>query len=321
MNKNLIVLNSKIIIGLSGGADSVYLLYQLAKLQDEKKLTLYAVHLDHEWRKESHLDAAFCAELCKDLNITFITKKASELDFIPQKNGSKEDIGRQLRRYFFEKIRKDYNADAIALAHHQDDQLETFFIRLSRGSSLEGLCGIKEKTDYYIRPLLNISKNEILDFFKKNNYSYKEDFTNSSYNYLRNRIRHKALPALQECDDRFAKKCLESITQLQNAETFLKDYVDKIYTDITYYDSKQNVLILDTKKLLILNLYIQKRIIQKWLIEHSVSFSSSNNFLNEIIRFIQSKNGGSHQLAKSWKIIKKQSKIFIQFFAFYNSSL
>ncbi len=311
MNNDLITLNSIIIIGLSGGADSVYLLYKLASLKNEKNLTLYAVHLDHEWRKESHLDAAFCAQLCKNLNITFITKKASELDFIAQENGSKEDIGRQLRRYFFEKVRKDYSAHFIALAHHQDDQLETFFIRLSRGSSLEGLCGIKEKNGYYIRPLLHLSKNQILDFLKKHNYAYTEDASNASDIYLRNRIRQKAIPTLQECDDRFTKKCLESIYQLQYAESFLKEHTESLYQDITYKDLQQNIIVLNIKKLLTFNSYIQKRIIQKWLIEHSVPFTSSNSFLNEIIRFIQSKQGGSHQLGTSWKITKKQSKIFI----------
>jgi tRNA(Ile)-lysidine synthase len=311
MNSSLIQSNSTIILGLSGGPDSVYLLHQLHALQKEKNFTIIAAHLDHEWRKESGTDAEFCKNLCVSLGISCVLTKASELDFTPKDTGSKEDSGRQLRRYFFEKIVNQYQAQYIALAHHQDDQLETFFIRLARGSSLEGLCGIKEKTEKYIRPLLQTSKKEILNYLHTHNLAYTHDASNASDDYLRNRIRNKALPMLEQCDARFFSKTLETIEHLQDAEKFLQDHVKKTYQKITHYNETLECPVLSTPQLLELNNYLQKKIIQYWLIQNNVSFSSSNNFLNEIVRFINSKKGGSHQLGTSWKIIKKQSRIWI----------
>ena len=311
MNLTLIPPHSTIITGLSGGPDSVYLLYQLYALQKEKHLTIIAAHLDHEWRKESAADAEFCKNLCASLKIECIVTKASELDFTPKDTGSKEDTGRQLRRYFFENLLEQYEAQYIALAHHQDDQLETFFIRLARGSSLEGLCGIKQQTEKYIRPLLKTSKKEILEYLHTHNLIYTQDASNASDDYLRNRIRNKALPLLQECDARFTTKTLETIEHLQDAEKFLQDYTKKMYASIIYFNETLQCSVLAIAQLLELDLYLQKRIIQHWLIQNNVSFSSSNNFLNEILRFINSKKGGSHQLGTSWKIIKKQSRIWI----------
>ncbi len=311
MNKIIIKPHSTLIIGLSGGPDSVYLLHQLVALRTEKNLTLIAAHLDHEWRKESGNDAQFCKELCENLQVTCIIKKASDLDFLPKNTGSQEDTGRQLRRYFFEKIREEFNADAITLAHHQDDQLETFFIRIMRGASLEGLCGIKETSNFYIRPLLDTSKKEIIEYVDAHNLCYVTDASNASDNYLRNRIRNKALPALQECDARFTSKCLKIIEHLQEINTFVDEHTKAIYTALTFTKTEDGIQRLDWKKLVALNLYLQKRILQTWLIKHNVQFSPSNSFLEEMLRFISSKKGGSHQLGTSWKIVKKQSHIWI----------
>ena len=310
INKNLIASNATLLIGLSGGPDSVYLLHQLAGLRKEKNLTLIAAHLDHEWRSESNNDAAFCQQLCTNLDIHCIVKKASELNFIPEKNGSKEDIGRQLRRYFFSTLMTHYDADAVALGHHQDDQVETFLIRLIRGSSLEGLCGIQERNGFYIRPLLYISKQTILTYLTEHNLSYVIDASNQSDIYLRNRIRHTALPALTGCDNRFTRKCIETIEHLQSAEDFLKEHTEEVYSQLCSAN-KETQQILNGKKLLTYHLYIQKRIIQLWLIKHNIQFNASDNFLEEILRFISTKKGGSHQLGTSWKIIKKQSMLSI----------
>lgn len=129
---DLITPNRTIIVGLSGGPDSVCLLSLLKKLASSYEITVIAAHLDHGWRTQSGQDAAFCKEFAESLGVTYIQAHASEIKLTKPYNGSKEEQGRMLRRQFFETVAADTNAHAIALAHHQDDQQETFFLRMIR---------------------------------------------------------------------------------------------------------------------------------------------------------------------------------------------
>ncbi len=148
-------------------------------------------------------------------------------------NGSQEEYGRRLRRHFFEQILREYNADSVALAHHAQDQEETFFIRLIRGSSLTGLTSIKPKNGPYIRPLLETPKAEILAWLHTNNIPYALDKTNESPDYLRNRIRLNVLPALRICDERFEANFLTTLNRLKTTEDFLERLTQKAFEKIT----------------------------------------------------------------------------------------
>ena len=152
---SLIPKNSKVIVGLSGGPDSVFLLHLLAHKKNHGLVQdVVVAHLDHEWRPNSDEDVQFCHELAKKYDIRLVAAKMSDLSISLKFNGSKEEVARHARRFFFEQLRKKENADTIALAHHAQDQQETFFIRLIRGASLAGLTAIKPQHGYYIRPLL-----------------------------------------------------------------------------------------------------------------------------------------------------------------------
>ncbi|MFT6765952.1 MAG: tRNA(Ile)-lysidine synthase [Alteromonas naphthalenivorans] len=293
-----------IIIGLSGGPDSVYLLHKLISQKcSEPNFTLIAAHLDHEWRKDSHKDVEFCEQLCKKLNVTFVSKKASELSINIKYNGSQEEVGRKLRRYFFEQLAQEYNANEIVLGHHADDQLETFFIRLFRGTTTHGLACMKQRDGLYSRPLLNISKQKILDWLKENNKDYLEDPTNNSDKYLRNKIRNSVLPALKACDNRFEQNTIRAIKHIQNTERFLQEHTKKTYEQLL--DEKKE---LNLKQFFTLDPYLQKRILQHWLVQNKATHILSDALLKEILRFLESPRGGSHQISTQWKIIKKQSK-------------
>ncbi len=137
---NLIPPHATLIVGLSGGPDSVLLLHYLAALAHTHNLTLIAAHLDHEWRPDSYKDVEFCQELTQRLGIKLVASKLSDLSLSRKFNGSKEEYARSMRRHFLEQIQHQYHANFIALAHHADDQQETFFIRMMRGTSLSGLC-------------------------------------------------------------------------------------------------------------------------------------------------------------------------------------
>ena len=136
--ENLISPDQTIIIGLSGGPDSVFLLYFFLNIQKKYNLKLIAAHLDHGWRTESPQDAEFCKNLCTERNIPYFQKHLRDIKQTKSPSGSPEQDARNARRAFFQDLAHEQHADAIALAHHQDDLIETFFIRLIRGSRFNG---------------------------------------------------------------------------------------------------------------------------------------------------------------------------------------
>jgi tRNA(Ile)-lysidine synthase len=304
--KNLIPDNSTIIIGLSGGPDSVFLLHALAPLREEKKLTIIAAHLNHEWRAEAEKDEQLCHHVCHQLNIQFISKKMSELNATFKFNGSKEEIGRKARRHFFESLAREYTAQAIALAHHADDQMETFFIRLIRGASLAGLAGMKAKDSLYIRPLLGIKKAEILEYLNEHQITYAIDASNESTDYLRNRIRNSVIPALKLSDDRFENNFASTHEQLQQTEEFLQQFAQKTYSEI----SVENAV--DIQKLLNLHPALRSRVLILWLIAHKVPFIPSQGFFDEIVRFLEKPGNGEHSFYGKWNIKKILDKASIK---------
>lgn len=297
--------NSKIVVGLSGGPDSVFLLNFLNNLAKQKQLTLLAAHLNHEWRADSTDDVKFCQDLCSSIGVPLISQKISNLVISLKFNGSKEEYARKCRRYFFEQLKKEHNADSIALAHHAQDQQETFFIRLIRGSALAGLTAMQPKQDGYIRPLLTINKKEILSYLKQNNISYLTDPTNSSDDFLRNRIRNHVLPALQKCDVRFDKSFSNTLYRLQETEKLLNTVTKKTFKQVA--ESTENGFILDIKKLFELEEPLQKNVLMQWLIEHNVNFYPTDKFLQEIVRFLQQPSSKNHALHHEWQLIKKKN--------------
>ena len=301
--ENLLTDKFKLVIGLSGGPDSVFLLNFLNSF---KNIEIIAAHLNHGWRKEADQDEMFCKNLCEKLGIEFISEHAKDLDAKIKLNGSKEEIGRKLRRQFFEKVLKEHDADYIALAHHQQDQQETFFMRLIRGCSLSGLTSMKSVQGLYIRPLLEISKDEILNYLHENKIEYVIDLTNYSEDFLRNRIRMKVIPALKEVDHRFDKKFETSLNLLKEEDEFLQKLTEESHEKI-FTDSKGN-------RTIFLNLHpiIQRRLLIFWLTKEKVKFSPSLSHIDEIIRFLSHERGGSHQIHEDWKIIKKCNLFWVE---------
>jgi len=305
----LIERNQKIVVGLSGGPDSVFLLYFLASLQSTHNITLIAAHLNHEWRPESSQEQQDCQALAHALHIPFVTTKRSELSASFKHNGSQEEYGRKLRRYFFEKVLNEHNADSIALAHHAQDQEETFFIRLIRGSSLTGLTAIKAKNGHYIRPLLETHKTDILDWLHKQNILYATDKTNDLPDYLRNRIRIEVLPALRKCDERFEINFLTTLNRLKSTELFLERLTQKTFDEISSTDHNQRII--NIPQLLNTDEALHHRIVLHWLITENVSFPLSQAFFDEIIRFLKTPHGGTHSIHQNWSLIKKQKTAFL----------
>ena len=296
-----------VIIVLSGGPDSVFLLHLLAPLHRQGKLSLIAAHLNHEWRETALRDEQFCSQLCQTLNIPFVCKKLSELPHIKY-NGSKEEVARKARRIFFEQLAQEHNAQAIALAHHAQDQQETFFIRLLRGASLTGLTGMKCKEGLYIRPLLETNKAEILSYLHENESAYCVDETNESEAFLRNRIRKNVLPALHQADQRFDESFSATLKRLHETEDFLEQEALHHFAQLSNY--KNGVLLVDSEKLLSLHSVMRYRCIVHWLCTEKVPFPASQAFFDELVRFLEN-DKKQHQIHHAWKITKTVSCVSI----------
>lgn len=305
--KRLINDGATLIIGLSGGPDSVCLVHLLSQMKNNKNLNLIVAHLDHEWRKTSKQDAQFCKDLAASYQLPFVCKTITDLNLSLKFNGSKEEIGRKARRYFFESLVKEYNADAITLAHHADDQMETFFIRMIRGASLAGLAGMKAKDGFYIRPLLEIKKDEILAYLKENNLSYVIDESNTSDEYLRNRIRNQMIPAFQAIDERAAQNFAATHAQIAHAEEFLQELAASTLAKLT---DQNNAL--EIKLLLSLHPVVRNRVLIQWLITNKVPFTPSQGFLDEIVRFLEHPHAIQHTFYGKWTLHKEDHKLLIK---------
>lgn len=307
--QNLLPTNSTIIVGLSGGPDSVFLLHMLVALREKYQWNLVAAHLNHGWRTEADAEEEFCKKLCESLQVTFKSAHADTLTLTKKYNGSQEELGRLKRRTFFEQLAQEYQAQAIALAHHADDQIETFFIRLIRGAGVEGLRGMKPQDGLYVRPLLSISKADILHYLHENNLAYCTDASNDSLDYLRNRVRLTVIPALIDADKRFPKACLQALQHLAQADDFIERSAQHLYTQVTVLHDQTRALII--QDFLAQDAIIRQRILLTWLIEHQVSFVPSENFFAEIERFLNNKKSAAHQIHEEWRLIKKNKFLYL----------
>lgn len=299
----LIDSQKKIIVGFSGGPDSRLLLEWLLWYTKDP-CRIIAAHLNHQWRSDADFEENSCYQTAKKLGVAFITKTISEYQDFISYNGSKEAFARIARRMFLEKIASEHNG-IIALGHHQDDQIETFFIRLARGSTGTGLSGIKPKNGLYIRPLLEISKAQIYQELDKRQITYCLDSSNESTEYLRNNIRISLIPLLNKIDTRFKKNTIQTINHLQQAEEYLTAQTNKIIHEIGF--TKNEFYVIQKDKFFILESYMQKRVLIKLLILTNNKLTIHNNLLNEIIRFLSNKSS-NHKLSKQISI--KQTKDF-----------
>jgi tRNA(Ile)-lysidine synthase len=186
-----------VLVGLSGGADSVALLAALNRLRPLCGLTLTAAHFNHKMRgTESDADEVFVRALCKSLGIALVCRSLEERT--RPRGVSVEDFLRRHRYAFFERARRETGASRVALGHHRDDQAETVLMNIIRGAGLAGLSGIPPvRSATFIRPLIDCSRREILDFLESEGLSFVDDSTNTDERFLRNRIRIGLMPELE----------------------------------------------------------------------------------------------------------------------------
>ena len=217
----------RICVALSGGLDSVCLLHAFHYYAEQYDITLIAAHLEHGIRGEESLrDLAFCENLCKEWGIELISVRVP-IPFIAKGSGrSIEEVARETRYGFFQSIIESGRADVVATAHHMNDVAETILFRLSRGTALAGMHGITEH-DGFIRPMLHITRKELEYYADLNKLPHVDDSTNDDETYARNRIRHSALPALEEVNERAVEHIARFAALAAADDDFLQTLADE----------------------------------------------------------------------------------------------
>ena len=300
---NLIESNDIIVVGFSGGPDSVFLVEMLKKLQHFFNFKIYLVHINHLLRGEdADSDENFSFEYAKKNNLEIFIKRIPVKEIAKEVGKTLEEVGREERYKFFSEIYEKVGATKIATAHNKDDQIETFLFRLIRGTSLQGLEGIKIKNNNVIRPISEIYKKDILEYLNKNEIQYKIDKTNFENEFTRNSIRLDLIPFIEErYNIKFKDKIFSLIKEIrennQNNSLNLSDYTDS-----------ENRIILEKTKFL--SNFDKKNLLSLFLNKKNIEVN--RNKIDEISSLIKSNGTKKIDLDKSYRIVKDYTYLYIE---------
>ena len=215
----------RVLVALSGGPDSVALLYSLLALKPEYDLTLFVAHLNHKLRgAESDEDEKFAKKLASSLRLKFFCKRVDVKKEAKKRKLTIEETAREIRYGYLQEIADKVRADKIALGHQADDQAETFLMRLIRGAGAAGLSGMPARRGKIIRPLIQIKREEVEEFLKAKGIAYRLDSSNYLTDYCRNRIRLALLPVIKR---EFNPRIVESLNRAADVISLQQEYVQK----------------------------------------------------------------------------------------------
>lgn len=264
LTHNLINSGDNILIGLSGGPDSIFLFHNLRLLKNSLNFNLYASHINHMYRGEDAVkDEEFVRNLCNEYDIELFVKRKNAKDTAIELKVTDEEAGRILRYNFFRENLNEIGGGKIAVAHNLNDQAETVLQRIIRGTGIEGLSAMSFISNEIIRPILNVERTEIEKYLEENNYEFCIDKTNLQDIYGRNKIRLNLLPFLKE---NFNPNIQNTLFRLSEAASndlkIINKYTEEKIQNIIF-KKDQNEIILDLNKLNDLESYETGRIIKK----------------------------------------------------------
>ncbi len=316
---SLIEKDSRILAGISGGADSVCLFYVLLKLQKALSFELSAVHVEHGIRGEnSKRDEAFVRELCKAENIPLIVYNMNVPDYALEHSLSLEEAARKLRYDAFFRALDETGSDKIAVAHHMNDQAETFLFNLVRGSSLSGLSAMAPEKGRVIRPLLSQSRHDIEAYIAENGLRYVTDESNSDEAYSRNRMRLKVIPELEKIGSAAVPHIFRTCGAISEAEAYIQGEADKVYAaivtkeasdgqaDIIYRLDISNELFRQSAHI------IRSGVIKRILSELSGRWKDIGTInIEDILKLVENKSGKSVSLPYGIRAYKTERALLI----------
>ena len=295
----LIEKNDKIVVGFSGGPDSVFLVEMLLKLRDSIKFDIILVHINHLLRgKNSDGDEEFSIEYGNKKGLEVFSRKINITVLGKDMGLTLEEAGRKARYDLFKEIFEKTGANKIALAHNKDDQLETFMFRLTRGAGLEGLEGIISKRDIYIRPISEIYKKDIVEYLNQNNISYRTDETNFENEFTRNSIRLDLIPFIEKrYNPKFKDRLYSLIEEIREVNRVLEIKFEE------YIVGNK----LSIEKLKKLDKYLLSKVLMQYLYSYGIEVSRKKIQLIEDIL----DKGGSKDISLNGEFILKKDYDFL----------
>ncbi|MFO7819040.1 MAG: tRNA lysidine(34) synthetase TilS [Halanaerobacter sp.] len=302
----LLTSGAKVLVGVSGGADSVALIHILKELSSEYNLELHIAHLDHQLRgADAKADAQFVRELAGQLNIAS-TFTARNIKKYQQENKlSLEDAARQLRYQFFFNLLDELEFDKLAVGHHANDQAETILMKFLRGAGLKGLSGIKPQNEKIIRPLIEVQKKELQEYCRKHNLDWRVDSTNQEEICFRNRVRLDLLPQLKEDYNPNLITNLNQMGEIFRVEDEFLRKKTRVRLNEIIIDSSNNKLIIAKDRFLDLDLALQRRIIREIYQELNSSYENLYfHNVEEILALIKSQETGLKKSLPEGVIVK-----------------
>ena len=242
---NLIEDGDRIVLGVSGGPDSISMLHILNEIKDEYNFKIYVAHINHMIREEAVEDEKYVQEYCEKNNIQCFIKRIDVQQVANTQKIGTEEAGRNIRYQFFEEVLQKVGANKIAIAHNKNDKIETIIMNLLRGSGLSGLKGIEPIRDNkFIRPLIECERQEIEQYCEQQNLNPRIDKTNFENDYTRNKIRNIVIPYIKE---EFNSNIIETIDRLSQVATEEGNYIDiqtqKIYQKLLIEKSKDEIIL------------------------------------------------------------------------------
>lgn len=284
---NMLPKDGHILCALSGGADSMALLYVLMELRKEIGFTLSAAHYNHQLRgEESFRDAIFVQEQCKKAGIPLFLGEGQVRKEAKTLGRGIEETARNLRYAFLEDCVKKEKADRIATAHHADDTVETVLLHLLRGTGLRGLTGIPPVRKNIVRPLLTVSREDIESFLQREGIPFVEDSSNEDRSFARNRLRHDVIPILREMNPNLAHSVAGTVRALQADQAYIEARALELYREAS---PAEDGMVIPTQYLGRVPKALVVRVIQRMLEEIEAPQVSQVHF-NRMIEIAQGEN-------------------------------
>ncbi len=307
---NLMESGDKIVLGVSGGPDSVCMLVVLNKLRERLKFDIVVAHINHGLRENAKIDEEYVLKLCETLGVKcFVCHAHIKEEAKKQKRGL-EETGRIIRYDFYNEVLEKEKANKIAIAHNMNDNVETIIMNVMRGSGTSGLKGIEAKSGKYIRPLIEIKRDEIEEYTKE--FEPRHDESNDENEFTRNKIRNIVIPYIKR---EFNSNILDTITRLsmisKEESRYLEEQTKLAYENMLIEEKDQ--IVLDLKKFNSEELVIRKRII---LYAINKIFGSTKGIekihIDDIIKLCSNNIGNKYLTPNKYtKIVIKNKQIFL----------
>ena len=286
-----------VLVGLSGGADSVCLLYILKELAENLDFLVYALHVNHGIRgMEADADEQFAADLCSKLSVPFVSIKEDILDYAKKNRVSLEEGGRIVRYAALERMKKEWGCTKIALAHHANDSAETMLFHLFRGGKLAGLAGIPPVRGDIIRPLLCCSRKEIEAWLQERNISYCTDASNFSDDYTRNKIRHRMITyAEEEINPKTVLHMQQTAEYIRQVKEFVEEETKRLFERAV--QKKKDVYSISISALSEAPIFLQQQLIYQVLGNLGGLKDVTELHVTQVVSLMEKQSGRCIQLA------------------------